>query len=336
MRILYYTRVFILCAAVFFIGNVVVKADSIPEVDPKPLSLPKHLSGSKARLTMSFEKPFERRPAGFDYAHQIQIALPASYQRYPEKKYPVLWVMDGDLMFHLVVGILNIMTFGSDMPEMIVVAVGSPPELGIEGHMRRLTNFSPPGKTYYGAGIIGDLQRKIITFPEFPHKGDKFQSFLVNDLRAELIKKYRMNDDHALFGHSAGGLFAGYTLLSYPQAFSKYIIGSPYLYGVEGAVFELEKSYAKKHADLDAKVFIGAGDREVSDSKHLATGGLVSSMALLSERLRLRDYPSLELTSRIYSGEDHGSVIPRILNEAIPALWQDEPPPTTTKAERKQ
>ncbi len=294
--------------------------DGSPEPAAQPVQLPEHLSGKTARLTMSFEEPFERQPDGFDYGHEVRVALPASYERYPDRAYPVIWVMDGDLMLHMVVGVLNLLTFGGDVPEMIVVSVGSPPELGIHGHLRRLTNFSPPGDSYYGPGLIGELQREIVQFPEFPHKGDKFQAFLIGSLRDELSERYRMSEEHTLFGHSSGGMFAGYTLFTRPEAFSSYIIGSPYLYAVDGAVFKYEKSYASNHDDLPVSVFIGAGDKEISDSEHIATGGLVSSMALLSERVRLRRYPSLQWTSRIYSGEDHGTVVPRLLMEAIPKL----------------
>jgi hypothetical protein len=170
---------------------------------------------------------------------------------------------------------------------------------------------------------VGTLQRKHVKFPDFPHKGNEFLSFLIDDLRPALAKKYRMSGDHALFGHSAGGLFAGYALFARPRAFSKYIISSPYLYGVDGAVFSLEERYAQAHDDLDVKVFLGAGDREISDSDYIATAGIVSATALLGERLRLRGYPSLKLTSRVYSGEDHRTVIPRTLMEAIGTLWRD-------------
>lgn len=322
------TRLISLCAFILLTTMVTTlstttaarSGGSSTELEARSLQLPKHLFGEDARLTMSFEEPFERQPDGFDYTHEVRVALPASYSLYRDKKYPVIWVMDGDLMLHMVVGVLNLLTFGGDVPEMIVVSVGSPTELGIRGHLRRLTNFSPPGDTYYGPGVIGELQKKILKFPEFPHKGDKFQTFLIDNLRAELSERYRMSEEHTLFGHSAGGLFAGYTLFTRPTAFSNYIIGSPYLYGVDGAVFEYEKSYAEIHDDLAVSVFMGAGDKEISDSEHIATGGLVSSMALLSERVRLRRYPSLQWTSRIYSGEDHGTVVPRLLMESIPSL----------------
>jgi len=101
------------------------------------------------------------------------------------------------------------------------------------------------------------------------------------------------------------------------------IIGSPYLQGVRGAVFAAEAGYAARHDDLDVSLFMGAGDREV-DEYFLAISGIVSSMARFSETMRLRRYPSLELETRIYSGEDHYTAVPRIIGEGIRHLWAAE------------
>ena len=43
-----------------------------------------------ARYTMSIEPPITMRAKGFDYDHQIQVALPATYNAQPEKKIPGL------------------------------------------------------------------------------------------------------------------------------------------------------------------------------------------------------------------------------------------------------
>jgi hypothetical protein len=75
--------------------------------------------------------------------------------------------------------------------------------------------------------------------------------------------------------------------------------------------------------DLDVTLFLGAGDREV-DAYFLAISGIVSSMTRFSETLRLRQYPSLKLETRIFAGEDHHTVVPRIVGEGIRHLWAEE------------
>ena len=78
------------------------------------------------------------RAEGFSWEHEIQIALPQSYSQTGES-YPVLWVTDGSYWFETAVGIVNV--YGKKyFPEMIVVAVGAPPEAGRriqhEAHLR--------------------------------------------------------------------------------------------------------------------------------------------------------------------------------------------------------
>ena len=278
-----------------------------------------------ARYTMSFEPPITMRGKGFDYDHQIQVALPGTYDVQPDKKYPVLWLTDGPGMIHLTVGLLDMLVMGNLAPEMIVVAVGTPSELGVaEFARRRSMDFAPPGKQYFFDSLGGDFLKKMAgDLSNVPQKADEFLSFLVDQVRPELAKKYRMSDDHGLFGHSGGGMFTGYALFARPGAFSKYIIGSPSINASDRAVFRLEEEYAKNHNDLDVSVFFGAGDREI-DNPFLAAWGIVSSPVLLAETLHLRQYPSLKVTTRIFSGKNHLTVVPDIIIEGIQTLWLDD------------
>ena len=138
-----------------------------------------------------------------------------------------------------------------------------------------------------------------------------------------LAARYRFSGEHALFGHSAGGMFAAYAMFQRPGGFDKMIIGSPYLNGVQGAVLKAEQRYAASHKDLDLDLFIGAGGGEV-DEYFLAVSGIVSSTATFAETLHLRGYKSLSLQTRLYSGEDHYTVVPRLLGEGIRHLWKKE------------
>jgi predicted alpha/beta superfamily hydrolase len=276
-----------------------------------------------ARANMKMTEPFAIRGAKFAYDHEVVVALPASYEVAPDKSYPVLWVLDAPLMMRTVVGILDTLVIGNHAPEMIIVGVGSRSEDGLAGIGRRVMDFSPPGPDYFPPGAAGDAWRSLAPLPEFPHRADDFLAFLVDELRPQLAAKYRFSGVHTLFGHSAGGMFAAYSLFKRPDAFDRMIIGSPYLQGVRGAVFAAEADYAAREDDLDVALFVGAGDREI-DEYFLAISGIVSSMTRFSETLRLRRYPSLRLESRIFAGEDHYTAVPRIVSEGIRYLFADE------------
>ena len=133
-----------------------------------------------------------------------------------------------------------------------------------------------------------------------------------------LSKKYRMADDHALMGHSAGGVFTAYSLFKRPGDFKRYFISS----GTGAGALAMEKEYAKNHDDLEARVFIGAGDIE-ADGLFGASQRLLSNPVRLGENMLLRQYPSLELDITLYQNRGHVSVIPLSFSDGLMFLYRD-------------
>lgn len=266
------------------------------------------------------------RVPGWDWDHEIHVALPTSYER-SDLTYPVLWVTDASLLFRTAVEIVQMLTVWSHAPEMVVVGVSN--ETGtdlMEFSRRRGYDFSPSEEPLYD-GLGGSIMRRRIEAAgmAIPRTGGgpRFLDFLIDELRPRLASEYRMDpDDHALFGHSAGGMFAGFALFARPGAFAKYICGSPSLYSGNFAIFDLEEEYAAGHSDLPARVFFGAGETEV-DNADTASSALVGSMVRMAETLALRAYPSLSVTTRFFPGETHLSVPPLILSWGIRTLWSD-------------
>jgi predicted alpha/beta superfamily hydrolase len=241
----------------------------------------------------------------------------------PDKRYPVLWVTDGPFLLHLTVGLLNTLVIGGLAPEIIVVAVGCPSDAGpAEFGRRRAIDFMPPGRSMLFDGPGGEYFRKLGVPEGGQQKADDFLAFLVDEVRPRLEQTYRMSADHGLLGHSGGGMFASYALFARPGAFRRYIIGSPSSNAVDRAAFRLEADYAAANTDLKADIFFGAGEREIGKPS-LAAWGIVSAPVLMAETLLLRQYPSLNVTMRIFPGKDHSSVIADVIGEGIRAVWAD-------------
>lgn len=293
---------------------------------PIPMQPDWTLPGS--RYTMSIEPAVAMRTAAFDWDYEVQVALPASYGVKPDKSYPVLWLTDGPLMLHLAVGLLNSLVVGGLAPEMIVVAVGCASDAGVmEQARRRAIDLTPPGKTMFYDGPGGDFMRKLGA-PDggAPQQADDLLAFLIDELRPALAGTYRMDDDHGLMGHSGGGMFASYALFARPGAFRRYIIGSPSSNAADRSAFRLEEAYAASNTDLEAAVFFGAGEREIGQLT-MAAWGIVSAPVLMAETLVLRQYPSLQVTTRIFPGKDHFTVLADIIGEGIRAVWADKVDP---------
>jgi uncharacterized protein len=279
-----------------------------------------------ARYTMSLEPPVVVRTAAFDWDYEVQVALPASYDAMPGKRYPVLWLTDGPLLVHLAVGVLNALVVGGLAPEMIVVGFGCASGAGaVEYARRRRIDFAPPGKSIFFDGPGGEFCRKL-NIPELPQRGDDLLAFLIDELRPNFARAYRMEDDHCLMGHSGGGMFANYALFARPGAFRRFIIGSPSNNAADRAAFKLEAAYAAANKDLKADLFFGAGEREFIQLVP-AAWGLASGPMLMAETLVVRQYPSLKVTARIFPGKDHYSVMPDVIAEGLRVVYADRVDP---------
>jgi predicted alpha/beta superfamily hydrolase len=148
---------------------------------------------------------------------------------------------------------------------------------------------------------------------------------------------YRVDpDDSMFFGHSLGGLFATYALLTRPDTFRRYGIGSPSLWWAFTAATDLEAAYAAAHDDLPAKVFFSIGEHETHEGRQWEASPLpadeariaglrhidmVADMQGMVSSLRSRNYPSLEMESAVYAGEFHITVPFLNLNRALRYLF---------------
>ena len=282
---------------------------------------------------VQIEPTLRARAKDYPWEHEIQIALPPSYGR-TDQRFPVLWVTDGSMLFQLATALVTSCA-GQHMPEMIVVGIGAPPEAVEETQMRRNFDFSPtetPGYEGFGSAAhrarekAGENKRKAegkIAIDRFGG-APRFLPFVTQTIRQQLAHDYRMADDHTLFGHSGGGLFCTYALVTQPQAFKRYICGSAALAAGDYEVFRIEERYAQQHTDLAAIVFFGVGEKEALDGNTL---GIFSSTARFAEILKTRAYPSLKLHFRAFEGESHVSVIPPLLALGLRSAWAGDAGP---------
>jgi predicted alpha/beta superfamily hydrolase len=235
------------------------------------------------------------RAAGFEWDHEIRVALPFSYPR-TERIYPTLWITDNQLetALDVLAGL-----------ELILVSVGGGQISPSEFQRRRTFDFSPR-EDYLWEGPGGDYIRANPPPGWLENKGGGaggFLDFLIDDVRHALASEYRMDpDDHGIVGESGGGMFVGFALFARPGGFARYICGSPNLYGSNNRIFELEERHAAEHDDLPADVFFAAGEGEITQP-FINAAGCVSSMVKMAETLSFRGYPSLRLTVRIFPGE---------------------------------
>jgi len=242
------------------------------------------------------------RAEGWEFEHEVRVFLPPRYKT-TDKRYPTLWVTDNALEIAIAASVASATGYA---PEVILVSIGAP--MGIphtEWNRRREYDFD-----------------REVADPNEPKGADRLLDFLVNTVRPALAAEYRMDpDEHALAGHSGGGMFCLHVLFTRPESFSKYLIGSP----ATGPWLEMEQAYHENHDDLAARVFLAAGEAEMTDFL-MAFAQVVSTVAEVAERLTLREYPSLEIEARIIPGAGHGEVMPILYARGIRSLWKERIP----------
>lgn len=122
-------------------------------------------------------------------------------------------------------------------------------------------------------------------------------------------------------GHSLGGLFGSFILLTKPGMFQSYILGSPSLWFDGREIFKYEESYARNHTDLRARVMMFAGMYETPGpgQRYYKTTDLIGDMHALERKLKARRYPGLSIRSEVIADEDHLTVFPILISRGL--LW---------------
>lgn len=222
--------------------------------------------------------PMHSKVAGHDY--DIYIHFPAGYET-ARRKFPVLYVVDGDNDFSPSLEYLGLMMAEYHIPEPILVAISDGGLIGTPGNKRN-RDFTPSA------------------VPQNPESGGapKFLGFIKDELIPYIDQNLKADPaQRTLYGYSMGGLFGTFVLFSQPKLFKNILIGSPALGYNNGQVFDVEKAYAAAHKDLPVHVFIEVGELE--------TPGQKIPNKKLVDLLNTRQYQNLDLHTVIIEKVTH-------------------------------
>jgi predicted alpha/beta superfamily hydrolase len=270
---------------------------------------------------------------------QIFIALPPDAQ--PGKKYPVIYALDANGEFGTVTETVRLASFGApEIPPAVVVGIGYPVD-GMAATLNlRTRDYTPTNDTAfatYAASLWGKGEAPT------PGGAPAFLRFLKEELKPFIEKTYPVDPaDATLIGHSFGGLFTTYALFHEPGTFQRFVIASPSLWWDHKISFEYEKEYAAKHTDLAASVFLSVGGLESTGElrkvipkfpEPLKTAAvsyydkngwpeMVELLEPFAKTLASRKYPNLRLTSYVFPGETHSSVMSMIASRGLREVFK--------------
>lgn len=148
----------------------------------------------------------------------INIVLPASYAKEPNKRYPVVYLIDGGIDQDLVhvAGVLQLNSAWGRSQEAILV--------GIETKDRRHELTGPVSDA--------ELLKKYPT----TGSGAKFRKFIRDEVKPFVERTYRISGYDAVIGESLAGLFILDTYLTEPDLFDGYGAISPSLWWDKEAI----------------------------------------------------------------------------------------------------
>jgi predicted alpha/beta superfamily hydrolase len=139
---------------------------------------------------------------------KIKIYLPEEYMPGSGAKYDVVYILDGETHFNDFLYIYKFAKNERFLPPLILIALPN---------------------TYNGKGNMRDRDFLLEKTTDHVKAGgaDNFIAFLKTELIPYINKKLPTSGHNSLFGHSLGGLFTMYVLLTEPGLFTDYYCSDP-------------------------------------------------------------------------------------------------------------
>lgn len=219
--------------------------------------------------------------------YRLFVKTPPGYSR-PEnasRRYPAIFLNDGELFFLAAAGGPLLSYYNRVLEETIVVgisyAAGEDPIASRQRDLTPVKDESFANETGGAADYLRFLKDEAIPLIEGAYRTDPAR--------------------RTLAGHSFGGTFGAYVLLTEPEAFANYILISPALWHADHAMAGIESVYAETHEDLPARVYMAVGDLE-GPKGGLKSVDLVNDEIAFAARLRSRNYENLVLRDEILDG----------------------------------
>lgn len=213
------------------------------------------------------------------------------------KKFPVLYVLDGDDHFEALVGMIKRLNSTDNCPEMIIVGISN----ANRNRSRDLTHTKADDPRFQLRNTGG---------------GEKFMEFIEKELIPKIESNYPAAPYRIFVGHSAGGLFVMNTLLKQSYLFNAYLAIDPGMLHDDKRLLKeaqkilVENSFAGKSLFLAIANSMPEGMDTLSVRKDNSFGSMIIRPILETQDLLLATSKAnqLKFDSKYYAQDDHRSV----------------------------
>jgi predicted alpha/beta superfamily hydrolase len=254
-------------------------------------------------------------------SYELFVATPPGYRK-SGHSYPVVYLLDADYSFALVRNVVQHFIERDNLPPLILVAVAYPGAASNRETYRknRTRDYTP---VYAPDGGYGAEYQKV------SGGGAKFRAFFAKELIPLIDRKFpTVPGDRTIIGHSYGGLFASFVLVTQSELFSRYIIVSPSLWYANRSTLSMADAAVAGGSNIRARAFFGVGEFENQPQNNRA---MVDDLKEFVATLRSRQAPQLKLSMKIFEGETHNSVFPGAVTRGLLTIF--DPPAVVPSAQ---
>lgn len=238
---------------------------------------------------------FELNSTVMGEKRRYAVHLPPSYDRNKDKKYPVLYLLDGGTTnMRGISGMVESLSYydlSQQIPEFILVAIPN------TNRSRDLT----PTKT--DLTFKGNVLDKLA---DNSGGADKFANFIRTELFPKINADFRTTSKRGILGMSFGGLFAAHIMITQPDMFNDYLISDATFVWDDNYLNRTLEKTQQKLSDQKIKAFIG-----LANNDHLGELGVTNRQwgNDFIQALKKINNKNLIVTSKYFPKEQHGTVM---------------------------
>ena len=215
-------------------------------------------------------------------------------------RYPVLYLLDGYSFFHSVTGMVQYLSSIGKMPAMIIVAIVN---------TDRIRDLTPTHSTSWSNG-----EQDTVHF-KYSGGGEKFISFIQNELIPYINSQYNTEPYRMFVGHSLGGLMVINTLINNPELFNSYVAIDPSIWWdnksimKQAAIVLKQNDYTGKRLFYASANTLNKGMDTIRVLKDTANGNLhVRDNLQFREILKKNKNSNLDWNWKYYDDDNHPSI----------------------------
>ena len=242
-------------------------------------------------------------------SRNFYVVLPDSYVEGSDTKYPVAYLLDGDVMLNALNTVHGFYS-GGFMPEMILIGISN-----AENRTRDLTT-----------SVLSE--RRGQGFNQENGEAEKFTTFIESELIPFVEKNYPVTNYRTLIGHSYAGLFTVNILLKHTDLFENYIAIDPSMDWDDQKLLKESKEIFSQKNFAGKSLFVSLGgqlhmannditiDNVMKDTTELTL--FARSNIEMSEIINSHKTNELNYKWKFYPNDLHGTIpLPSIMDGLV-------------------